>query len=112
LLNANRTEAAPGGLMTHGRSAWGVPTTPKSFSSAYERDGSLIWLNPSAFFLPEDQQYVVRTDTLAFTPANNARGLEAYPHGGLFPEEVIVPWVTMETQVEAPEISVSARGSG
>lgn len=112
LINSSRTEPAPNGLRTHGRSAWGVPATPKQFSSAYERDGNLIWLNPSAFFLPEGHAYVVRSDTLAFSPVNNAGGLEVYPHGGLYPEEVMVPWVTMETQVEAPDLAVFARGSG
>ena len=37
---------------------------------------------------------------------------EVSPHGGLFPEEVILPWLVFERNIERPSFTMSLDGSG
>jgi len=37
---------------------------------------------------------------------------EPYPHGGLFPEEVIVPWFVFERDARQPDVSITVNGKG
>src|SRR5690606_485398 len=36
----------------------------------------------------------------------------AYSHGGLYPEEVIVPWIVMMRDMVAPDLAVTLSGNG
>ena len=112
LINAQRTVAPPAGLQSHGRCAWGTAIVRPTLDGPYTREAGNIWLSPQAFFLPEQYDYVVRADSNAFTPSNDAKGLETFPHGGLYPEEVIVPWIVMKSSVLPPDISLVAEGEG
>jgi len=37
---------------------------------------------------------------------------EPYPHGGLFPEEAIVPWFVFERDARQPDVSITVNGKG
>ncbi len=45
-----------------------------------------------------------------FKTNDNKSGGEAYPHGGISPEEIIVPWWVLERDWQRPEIGVTIRG--
>ena len=48
----------------------------------------------------------------AFYNNDGSGGSEVYPHGGLFPEEVIVPWVVFMRDKVKPMIDFSFSGDG
>lgn len=112
LVNAERTVAPPAGLQSHGRSAWGIAKNRPILEGPYWVEDGNVWLSPRAFLLPEGFDYVVRADSNAFTSSNDARGLETFPHGGLYPEEVIVPWIVMKSNVPLPSVLLHADGEG
>jgi hypothetical protein len=43
---------------------------------------------------------------------NNKSGHEPYPHGGLFPEETIVPWFVFKRDAEPLNLDITIEGSG
>jgi hypothetical protein len=44
--------------------------------------------------------------------SDGKQGHETYPHGGLFPEEVIIPWLVFERDVAEPKIIAELDGNG
>ena len=46
----------------------------------------------------------------SFLSNDGSRGQERYPHGGLFPEEVIVPWFEYVRDFQEPDIRISMAG--
>ncbi len=103
----------PYGLIPHGRAAWGSRDTNDIVEGSFRDDGDLIWLNPSAYGLPADMSFAVVTNHRAFVTADGKGGVERFPHGGLFPEEIIVPWVrlSLNLQMQDPAIEVSGTGA-
>jgi hypothetical protein len=51
-------------------------------------------------------------DESGFMGNEGQGGEEFYPHGGLFPEEVIVPWIELVRDVSKPKIEVEISGKG
>src|SRR5690606_27544667 len=48
----------------------------------------------------------------AFQTNDQRGGNELYPHGGLFPEEVIVPWLGYARVVKQPKLDITITGAG
>lgn len=99
----------PDNMQAHGRAAWG--TLKRVFpESGYEVSESENWVELSGdrFGLPSDQRLV--WDDSSFY--NGKNGYEAFPHGGLFPEEVLVPWFVFVRDAEAPTLEATIHGSG
>lgn len=46
----------------------------------------------------------------AFETNDGRGGQERYPHGGLYPEEIIVPWLALAGDYEAPQATVRCTG--
>jgi hypothetical protein len=96
----------PEGLTAHGRAAWG-PKDRNFDENGFEILGDLAYLSPSTFGL--DHMTVVILNDHAFK--HDRYKEEVSPHGGLFPEEVLVPWITYQTKREVPVIKVAIEGS-
>jgi hypothetical protein len=109
LSTGNRSHTIPPGMETHGRSAYGP--SGKDFSA----DGYLVqehenvaYLHASRFRLPTDCAVVLDSDS--FVTNDGKSGKEEFSHGGLFPEEVLVPWIEFVRDWTEPLIRCNASG--
>jgi hypothetical protein len=94
-------------MEVHGRTAWG--TSAKMFPEAgYIVEGNVAFLHHNRFGLPEDTAIIL--DESAFPTSDGKRGSEQFPHGGLFPEEVIIPWLVYERDAVKPEVEIRISG--
>ncbi len=95
-------------MLFHGRAAWGT----------FQRHFPVC-----GFEINEDEEWVelygerfgIRHNLrIAWNEScfGNSNDYEAYPHGGLFPEEVIVPWLLFERDAKIPEPEISIIGEG
>jgi hypothetical protein len=112
LGDAGRTIPVPDGLQPHGRAAWGKKMSDEALTDAFRVEGNVVWLHARTYGLPADESYAVIMDDQAFVTADGKRGVERFPHGGLYPEEVLVPWVVLRRDVQVEQISVTITGEG
>lgn len=100
---SNPRHHPPAGMQAKGRAAWG--TCNQSFDErGYQVDdhNALIYLHPERFGLAD---YVaVPLDTDMFVADGGKGGGERFSHGGIHPEEVIVPWLQYVRGVQAPRL--------
>ena len=107
LTPANRLHSVPPGMESHGRAAYGVSSqTPTR--DGFLIEGETVTLFGSRFDLPCD--VTVPLDGNAFRKNNDATGTEQFCHGGLYPEETIVPWAEILRDRKTPTIRVMVRG--
>lgn len=111
LTIADRSLPIPAGMAAHGRAAWG-PHEVTIDETGVLIDGEIAYLHPSRFGLPDNQAYAVVLSEKAFLTADSRGGAEPYPHGGLFPEEVLVPWIEFVRDRGPIKIEVVLRGKG
>jgi hypothetical protein len=105
---SKRNVAVPANMQAHGRAAWGK--TDITFDkTGYQIKDDLVYLSKDRFGLQSDDAAVILTDS-AFI--NDAYPQEISTHGGLFPEEVVIPWMVFERNVEKPELDVTVSGEG
>lgn len=117
LGRSQRRHAAPSGYETHGRTAYRVDETI-SGETQFDEDGvswqgDLAWLDAERFGLPTD--CIIAIDDSSFltnsTSGKGHSGTEEFPHGGVFPEEVVIPWIEIERDAATLELSALATGS-
>lgn len=113
LLNpkSSRRLKVPAGMQAHGRVAWGeVSQIFPECGYILDENKEWIELFHERYGLPTDLRIIWNEDS--YLTMNNAGGDEAYPHGGLFPEEMIVPWFVFvrDFQIPQPEIVISGSG--
>lgn len=111
LVNTQRTRQIPQGMKAHGRAAWG-PCEIQFDKSGYFVNEDLVYLDPARFGLPQGQAYTVIISDEAFLTADGRKGNEPFPHGGLFPEEVLVPWFEFTRDRALLVVKVTLRGKG
>lgn len=109
LANSERAIEPPVGMEIHGRTAWGQSTVEYP-TTGYVIEGDIAYLHGERFGLLTDTAIVLSEG--AFLGADGRRGSELYPHGGLYPEEVIVPWIVYARDAVPPEVDLRASGSG
>ncbi len=106
---AERSASVPAGMQAEGRAAWGESN--RRFSAQGfeidETDG-LIYLEKSRFGLLYDCAVPLGPDL--FVKSDGATGTEAFAHGGLYPEEVLIPWFEFTRKRVLPSITGSATG--
>lgn len=109
LAESARRITPPAGWEAHGRTAWGqeVSNFPEE---GYTLQGSLATLSAEAFQTPHDLRIPLNQDS--FKTNDGKSGKERYPHGGLYPEEVIVPWFVYQRDHALPKLHITLRGSG
>jgi hypothetical protein len=109
LSTATRMLPVPTNMQSSGRAAWGQ--ADHHFPEAgYVIEGEIAYLHRAAFALPEDAAVVIGEQ--AFHTADGRSGSDIRPHGGLSPEEVIIPWFVALRDFQAPEIEVQITGHG
>lgn len=107
-----RSIAIPDGFESHGRAAFAAKGNADVIpSSADQARPELAWLEPEAFGLPY-WAASVRGDVAFLTNNTDSVGQLHYPHGGLWPEEVVVPWVVIERTVAAAPLTARLSGHG
>ena len=107
-----RAIPVPVGMTAHGRAAWGARQHAFDASGLLV-EGDVAFLHGERFGLPDDVgEVAVILGAHMFRTNDNKSGGEAYPHGGISPEEIIVPWWVLERDWQTPQIVVTLRGRG
>jgi len=104
-----RNLPVPAGMQSHGRVAWGQTTFEYPVDGFIVED-EIAYIYGERFGLPSDM--AIPLSETAFRGNDDRTGSEAYPHGGLFPEEVILPWVVFARDYVQPKVEVSVTGDG
>ena len=110
LLNprAPRQLALEAGMQLHGRAAWG--SFQRSFpETGFDIDEKNDWVELYGERFGVAYNLRLAWGEASFAPVN---GTEAYPHGGLFPEEVIVPWFVFQRDVQPASLEIAISGAG
>lgn len=112
LGSSARSVAIPEGFESHGRAAYAAKGNAALTPSPHDlARPELAWLEPEAFGLPY-WAAAVRGDVAFRTNNTDAVGQLHFPHGGLWPEEVIVPWVVIERTAAVAPLTVRLSGHG
>jgi hypothetical protein len=111
LLNPRspRRLSLPKGMQAHGRIAWGK--VDRQFDESgflVDEEAGWIAVHGERFGMSYDMLIAWGEDS----SQNENPGYESYPHGGLFPEEVIVPWFVFERDAQPPTLFVTITGKG
>ena len=109
LGSSGREHAMPDGFVSSGRAAWGEKRPDLTNRK------NLIWLDPEVYGC--GSHVVIASDDGAFTTnasdaATPRAGVEHFAHGGIFPEEVVVPWLVFGRDVEALRLEAVLTGKG
>lgn len=110
LAKSKRTVPIPKGMQAHGRAAWGTQNlhTPTDDYSLESQE--VVILNSVRFGLP--CEVAVCWGENCFVTNDSKLGIEAYPHGGLYPEEVIIPWIVLARDFARPQLEFRISGKG
>ncbi|TGE25202.1 hypothetical protein E5K00_08400 [Hymenobacter aquaticus] len=98
----------PDGFEAHGRVAYRLGAGP-----APELSPDIHWLDPNTWFNLPGWVGVVRDERsfrVCRPDGSQASGADNFSHGGIWPEEVVVPWLCLGRQVVPARISGSAAG--
>ena len=102
-----RKHAIPSGMESHGRAAWG--RSDKEFGlDGYIIEDDIVFLNGERFGMSSDVALPLDSET--FMMSDGKGGHEAFTHGGMYPEEVIIPWIGMVRDFVAPKVKVKITG--
>ena len=106
---AQRRVTPPQGWSAHGRAAWGryeerVP------ACGFEREGDIAYIDAERFGLEYDVAFVWGEE--AYLTQDSRGGDEVSPHGGLYPEEVLVPWIVLGRDRGQARVTVEVHGEG
>ncbi|MEW6421594.1 MAG: hypothetical protein AB1511_07680, partial [Deinococcota bacterium] len=109
LLRASqRTATPPAGFIPEGRAAYGswedIP------AAGYRLEENLVRLGRSRFGLTEDAAALFSDET--FVDAAGRGGNVVCPHGGLSPEEVLLPWAVYVRDLAFRLPTLTAQGTG
>lgn len=109
LARSTRRKGVPAGMMSHGRAAWG--TLERQFEwIGYFIENNIVYLHKERFGLPHHVALCLNDDS--FYTNDGKTGTELYPHGGVYPEEVIVSWLVFARDVEKPKMDIVISGRG
>jgi hypothetical protein len=104
---SKRTIKVPDGMQAHGRAAWGK--VKKKFNNqGFIIDNNLVYLSKDTFNLNDLTAAIILSDE---SFEHDKFKEENSPHGGLFPEEVLIPWIVFETIREKPSFTLLITGS-
>ena len=108
LGTSERRLQVPEGMKSHGRAAWG--DAPIDFpEEGFIINDNIAYLYGDSFAL-SSQAAAVSVGDRSFLSNDGRRGQERYAHGGLFPEEVIVPWFEYVRDFQEPDIRILMTG--
>ena len=111
LGTSKRVIPVPEDMLAHGRAAWGKTVNEDFPKSGYVIKNNVAYLSRHRFGLDTfDIDVAVILDDSAFQDKRYEQ--ESFSHGGLFPEEVIIPWMVFARNVEKPKVELSISGDG
>jgi hypothetical protein len=106
---SSRLLKAPAGMKAHGRVVWGkLDQRFDEYGFKVEEEKGWIAVYGERFGMTHDMLIALGEES--FQQAT--KGDESYPHGGLFPEEAIVPWFVFERDAKQPELLIALNGKG
>ncbi len=108
LGKSQRVVKIPHDMLAHGRAAWGNKKMEFD-NKGYLIEGNLVYLSDETYYLDGQTVAVILNDQAY---EHDTYSEETSPHGGLFPEEVILPWLVFERNIERPSFSMSISGAG
>ena len=109
LSNSQRVRAVPSNMKAHGRAAWGKCSVPFDADGIYI-DQDVAYIDAQRFGLPEPSAIMLSDDS--FLMSDGRTGVETFPHGGVFPEEVLIPWIRFTRDRGPITISIRITGKG
>ncbi len=109
LARSVRTVDAPSGMQAHGRTAWGNASRAYP-ASGYIIEDEIVFLHGERFGLPDNTAIIL--SEAAFRTVDGKAGSELFPHGGLYPEEVIIPWLIYVRDATQPQVEIEVHGRG
>jgi len=104
---SKRNISIPHGMESHGRAAWGKARLEFPYTGYTIRD-DVAFLSAERFGMAYDVAIPLNDGT--FLMSDGKAGQEAFAHGGLFPEEVIIPWIAFVRDDTKPNIKVRVTG--
>lgn len=111
LGTSKRVVPIPNDMLAHGRAAWGKTVNEDFPKSGYVIKENIAYLSQHRFGLDTfGIDVAVILNDGAFHDKHHEQ--ERYSHGGLSPEEVIVPWMVFARNVEKPKVELSISGDG
>ena len=102
-----RKHSIPPAMECHGRAAWGH--SGKVFGlEGYMIENDIAFLNGERYGMAYDVAIPLDSDT--FLTSDGKVGREAFSHGGLYPEEVIIPWIGLVRDFVKPKVKIKLTG--
>ena len=106
-----RAHRVPDGMVAHGRAAFGESGCQFPASGIlFDPESGVTYISRSRFHTPQDCALVVNEE--AFETSDGKGGIEQFAHGGVYPEEVIIPWVELLRDAVPPKVKVTVSGKG
>ena len=109
LSSSSRTQTVPPDMNAEGRAATG-PSGRVFPETGYLVENDLVFLDRERFRLAADAAVVLSGDS--FLTRDGKKGKDAFPHGGLYPEEVLVPWLVLTRDSTLSLLTARLSGSG
>lgn len=109
LASSPRKVQHPKGMNSHGRAAWGEVDIEFGNNELLVVE-DLAYLKGERYGMKCNFAVLLNED--AFLMSDGKSGKEHFPHGGVYPEEVIIPWITYIRDYVAPEVKVKITGRG
>lgn len=112
LGRSERTIPLMAGMQSHQRAAWGGSGNAIDPSTDFEilAGGNVARLHPERFGLL--QPALVSIAEESFVHSDGSKGADWFPHGGVWPEEVIIPWLEYQRDTEPPQVDGRISGAG
>lgn len=107
--SSQRKVPPPEGMKSHGRAAWGnvdIEFDDNEFVIIED----VAYVKGDRYGMKHNFAVLLNGDT--FLMSDGKSGREHFPHGGIYPEEVIIPWITLVRDYVAPEVTVKISGRG
>jgi len=112
LGRSERTIPLLPGMLSHQRAAWGGPGNASDLKTDFEilAGEKAARIHPERFGLSQPALVAIAEDS--FVNSDGSRGADWFPHGGIWPEEVIIPWLEFQRDVESPRVDGRISGAG
>ena len=110
LSSSSRGVPVPPGMQSHGRAAWGGAPRQDMPPRGFKVEGEVAFLDPVRFGLSEPCA-VILSDRAFETNVGN-QGTECFAHGGVYPEEVFVPWLEFRRDARMEDLVCRLDGRG
>lgn len=110
LARSERKLDVPAGMSSQGRAALGQINQTFPPSGYIRANHTTLYLHAKRFGLPQDAALAFNDET--FRTNDGKTGNEHYPHGGLYPEEVIIPWLELIRDQTLPQLTITLTGNG